>query len=160
MALTNVAVNEMLEAEDSNVATNHSFDALIGYLNAIRAPGSYESLSPGTANSTTSSATFVDLLSITTLIPTTGVYRLTFVGRCTSANARFTFEIPSGIITDSGSSSGDGCGAPIGSNVKFSRYVTLSQGFRTCAIQWRSTSGTITMEHPSLAQFRIELMYE
>src|SRR5690606_2496305 len=89
-----------------------------------------------------------------------GRYRFTFNCKATSANSRFTFAVDGTSICDSGSTSGDGLGAPIGSVFKASRTVDITSGFHQVAVQWRATSGTVDIDTTGLLQFNVTKISE
>lgn len=130
------------------------FNQLIHNADFLRTPpqGLY---APGLADATitTSSATFVDLTGYSRTVDCQGnPMLLLFMGR-TAGNTRFDFQVDGVSIT--GDSDGVGAGAATQAITTFARIVQPTAGNHTFKVQWRSTSGAVTLYPAGLSQFYV-----
>lgn len=114
--------------------------------------------SPSLAASTitTASATFVDLTGFSVAITTQGEpIEIEFDARVNTTNARFDFVVDGVSIT--GDNDGLGAASPVSTfcAVSIKRRVAVLAGAHTVKVQWRSTSGTITLYPAGLAQLSV-----
>jgi hypothetical protein len=130
------------------------FNDIVDNLSFLRDPPHfYYALPTGAANLTTSSTTFVTITNFTGSITTQGnPIAIEFMARVNTTNSRFDILVDGVSIT----ADNDGLGSvsPISTfgNVYIKRLVAVSAGAHTVTIQWRSTSGTITLYAAGLGQ--------
>ncbi len=149
---------DIVDAAAGDQFTEDLLNQLIDNVDFLRNPprGTY---SPSTAasNITTASATFVDLTGFSVTLTTQGnPINIEFVARVNTTNARFDILVDGVSIT--ADNDGVGAASPVSTfcAVTIRRRVAVLAGSHTIKIQWRSTSGTITLYPAGLAQLNVE----
>lgn len=141
----------------ANVSAGDQFTAtfmnqVIANIDFLRNPPT-NSYAPGLAdaNITTSSATFVDLTGYSISVVSQGNPMMIFFMARTAGNTRFDFLVDGVSIT--GDNDGVGGAGATASSTTIARRVQPAAGTRTFKVQWRSTSGTVTLYPAGLSQF-------
>lgn len=145
-AMSDYTANQQITDTDINYVI-HNDDFLRNPPEASYSP------STGAANITTSSATMVDLTSFTVTLTSQGrMLYVLFAARANGTTARFDILLDGISVTGDN----DGVGAPGATGeVSVIRLLTASAGSHTVKIQWRSTSGTVTVYPAGLCQLYV-----
>lgn len=139
---TNSAIGDSVSSE--------SYNALLNNANFLRSPPSFlYELSTAASNVTTTSVSFTPLGLFTGSLTTQGgAIEVHFGGRITGTTSRLSCLVDGIDITNDN----DGFGASVSVGcIDIVRYVAVAAGAHTITMQWRSTSGTITLFAASAA---------
>lgn len=134
--------------------TDTLMNQIIANIDFLRNPP-LNSYAPGLAdaNITTTSTSFVDLTGYSISVTSQGNPMLIFFMARTAGNTRFDFLVDGVSIT--GDSDGVGGAGATQSSTTIVRRVQPAAGARTFKVQWRSTSGTVTLYPAGLSQFYV-----